>query len=97
MTQNGTHFQRNPDFIFRMIADEAVLVPIHNDLADMNCIYALNEVGAFIWSNLEQFSTQEDLHAAMLAEYAAEDEVITADLNRFLEEMVSIGAIRKVC
>ena len=96
MEKTGSHYQRNPEFIFRLIAEEAVLVPIHNDLADMNCIYSLNEVGAFIWSNLDKFSTSEELHAALQAEYAADEAVIKADLEHFLREMTSIDAIQVV-
>lgn len=96
MAKNGKHYERNPEFIFRMIADEAVLVPIHNNLADMNCIYSLNETGAFLWNRLEQQPTKEDLQTALLAEYAGETEVINIDLERFLAEMLAIDAVRKV-
>ncbi len=49
MTQQEARYERNPDFIFRKIVDEMVLVPIHQDVADMDCIYTLNSVGASIW------------------------------------------------
>jgi len=40
---NGTRYERNESFIYRSIVNEAVLVPIHQDVADMECIYTLND------------------------------------------------------
>jgi hypothetical protein len=89
-------FERNPDFVYRRIVDESVLVPIHRNVADMDCIYTMNPTGAFIWERLEMPSTRAELQAAMLEEYAAEPGALAADLESFLQEMVTIGAVRKV-
>lgn len=89
-------YERNPDYIFRRIVDEFILVPIHHDVADMDCIYALNGVGASVWQRLDEPKTQADLQAAILEEYAAEPEDVAADLEAFLREMVALGAMRKV-
>jgi len=93
--QNNKFFERDPDFIFRKIVDEAILVPIQRDVADMDCIYTLNDVGAFIWEHLAQPTTQENLEAALLEEYEEQAEVIKGDLASFLSEMLSIGAIKQ--
>lgn len=93
---NEITYQRNPDFIYRKIVEESVLVPLHKDVADMDCIYTLNSVGAFIWEQLEQPATTDALQAALLEEYDADPEVLQADLARFVEEMMSIGALIEV-
>jgi hypothetical protein len=96
LAQEEARYERNPDFIFRRIVDEAVLVPIHQQVADMDCIYTLNDVGAFVWERLERPATPAELQAAMLDEYAAEPEALIADLENFVREMSAIGALRKV-
>jgi hypothetical protein len=88
-------FERNPDFIFRKIVDEAVLVPIHQDVADMDSIYTLNDVGAFIWESLILPAPKNDLLAQLLEMYDAEAETLASDLETFLNEMVEIGALQK--
>jgi hypothetical protein len=93
--EHETYYERNPDFVYRQIVDEAVLVPIHKEIVDMQSIYTLNEVGAFIWENLDQPKTRADLQAALLDEYTADPDVLHADLERFLDEMTAIGALRK--
>jgi hypothetical protein len=95
LAQDNARYEKNPDYIFRRIVDEAVLVPIHQQVADMDCIYTMNPVGAFVWEQLDGQATQADLLAAMLDEYDADPEVIAADLDTFLREMAAIGAIRK--
>jgi hypothetical protein len=89
------YYTRNPDYIFRRIVDEAVLVPIHKDVANMESIFTLNDVGAFIWEQLEQPATQNELQLAIQDEFDAEMHVIAADLEDFLHEMITIGAVRR--
>lgn len=89
-------YTRNPDFIYRKIVDESVLVPFHNNVADMDCIYTLNSLGAFIWEQLTEPATRVQLEQAVLAEYDVDPAVVVSDLDRFLAEMISIGAMRQV-
>jgi hypothetical protein len=96
LLQDEAHYARNPDYIFRKIVDELVLVPVHRDLSDMDCIYTLNDVGAFVWQSLAKPLTRTGLQEAVLAEYQADPVVIAADLDAFLNEMTAIGAICKV-
>ena len=93
MVEKTARFQRNPDFIHRKIVDESVLVPIHKDIADMNAIYVLNEVGDFIWEHLETPATGGELINEILEIFDADPGVIEADLDLFLGELLSIGAV----
>ncbi len=93
---NEGRYERNPDFIYRRIVDESVLVPLHNNVADMNCIYTLNGLGAFLWEYLANPATRTELQTAVLAEYDADPAVLVGDLDGFLAEMVSIGALKEV-
>lgn len=86
-------YYRNPDFIFRKIVDEMILVPIHKNVADMDAIFTLNEVGAFVWENIEQPSSLDELQKSLAHEFDADVETIQSDLRQFLTEMVNIGAV----
>jgi hypothetical protein len=96
LAQEAVHYERNPNYIFRKVVDELILVPIHQDVADMDCIYTLNGVGAFVWQKLDGQATPADLQVAVAAEFAADPTVIAADLESFLREMTAIGAVRRV-
>ena len=86
-------FKRNPDFIFRKIVDEMVLVPIHLNVADMESIYTLNEVGASICERLEEPASLEQLSSALLSEYDSDLDTISQDLIAFLQELRECGAV----
>ncbi len=96
MEQKDARYERNPNLIFRRIVDELVLVPVRQDVADMNCIYTMNRVGAFIWDKLDGGSALGDLQAAVAGEYDAEPESIGADLLDFIGELEAAGAVRRV-
>lgn len=96
MIENNIKFERNPDFIYRKIVDEVVLVPIHQQVADMDCIYTLNTVGASIWQLLEEHATKEALQSALLEEFDTSPEILSTDLDNFLQELELIGAIRRM-
>lgn len=88
-------FVRNPDYIFRKIVDEVVLVPIHQDVVDMKYIYTLNDVGAFVWQSLETPTSFRSLVTALANKYDVEYETIVEDLGTFLQELEACGAVLK--
>jgi hypothetical protein len=62
-------YRKNKDFVFRKINDEAVLVPIKDNVGDMGFIYNLNEVGAFVWEHLDGKNQLLDIKRMMLEEF----------------------------
>lgn len=95
MSLGEQRYERNPDFVFRKIVDEMILVPIRADVADMECIYTLNDVGAFIWDKLDGQATLAEIQAAVQDEYEADAETIAADVAAFVQELDSVGAVRR--
>jgi len=93
---NIGHFMRNPDFVFRKVIEETILVPVHMDVAEMDGIYTLNEIGAFIWDQLEMPLSLVNLQNLILDEYDVTPEIALSDLERFLEDLLAIGALTKV-
>ena len=89
-------YQRNPDYVFRKIVEEVILVPIHQNIADMDCIYTLNGVGAFIWEQLQVPIGKLELQKVMLDQFEAEPGEVEVDLEQFLGEMTAIGAVLEV-
>ena len=88
-------YKRNENFIFRKIVEEMILVPIHQDVIDMDGIYTLNELGAFIWETLADSKTREELEQTVLEKYATDHNTVKQDLQSFLAEMIIIGAINE--
>ena len=88
-------FIRNPNFIFRKIVDETILVPIRQNVAELNCIYSLNEVGSFLWQKLAEPQDLSTLQSAVLIEFDASAEQVAADVSQFLSELTDFGAVEE--
>ncbi|MGI6278016.1 MAG: PqqD family protein [Brevefilum fermentans] len=93
---HNSKLSRNEDFVFRRIVEEMVLVPIRQNVAELDSIYTLNELGAFIWEQLESPRSHAELEEAILAEYEIDAETVRTDLASFIEALLRIGAVEEV-
>lgn len=73
--------------IKRTIGGETFLVPLGKAVYDSNGLYFLTEVGAFIWDLLPQVGDEEEVVAAVLEEYDAEEATVRADVAEFMEKL----------
>ncbi|MCD8089029.1 MAG: PqqD family protein [Clostridiales bacterium] len=74
-------------FMMRKIQDTAVVVPFGADSVDFNNIMNLNETGAFIWSKLEEDTTEEAVVKALTAMYDIDEKTASADVSEFIEAL----------
>lgn len=86
-------YQRSPNMVSRNIAGEMILVPIRNNVGDLQCIYSLNEVGAFIWEHIDGKSTVAELVSVVRGEFDASPEQVESDVQQFLAQLESVGAV----
>ena len=63
------------DFILREIMGDVVLVPINQSTSQFNGLITVNELGKFIWENLEKVQDENDLLQLILDEYEVERDV----------------------
>ena len=89
-------YRRNENFVFRRIEDETILVPIKDKVGDIGNIYSLNEIGAFIWEQLDGERNLKDLKDKILDEYEVSPREAEADLNEFMNDLIEIEAVRLV-
>lgn len=77
-------YARKSAFAARKVGDELVLVPVKGSVADMEEMFTLNDVGAFIYEQLAADATVEGLEQAIMTEFEADREEVRADLEDFL-------------
>ena len=77
----------SPSIVTRKTGNEYVLVPIANNIADMNSVYTLNETGAFIWELIDGKRSVEELIAAVTSEYDIEKKTATKDVFSILNNL----------
>ena len=73
------------EFILRDIAGDYVLIPVANIDDSFHGIISLNETGAFIWKQLEQGKTEEQIVQALLEEYTVSQEQAAKNVSGFLK------------
>lgn len=66
--------KRNTDFMLRDIAGEVILVPTGAATQQFNGMITLNEVAAFIWKNLDESKSKEELKAGDMVFFQRRDE-----------------------
>ena len=86
-------FRKNENFVFRQIDDETILVPIKDNLGDMGSIYNLNEVGAFVWEQLDGHKTLSDINKMLTDEFDIPEGESEEDLIEFINQLKEIDAI----
>jgi hypothetical protein len=89
-------FARSPRMVSRRIAGECVLVPLAARGADLDSIYNLNAVGAFIWERLDGQTPGETIVGALTASFEVDSETATRDFSAFVETLQSLGALEPV-
>jgi hypothetical protein len=85
--------RRNDNFVFRRIEGETILVPIRSNVTDLDCIYSLNPVGAWVWEHLDGTTDLKTLQELLTREYAVSDKEAEADLLAFIADMQTISAV----
>lgn len=82
-------------FVLRNVVDEYIVMPTGDNIAKFEGAVVLNEVSAFIFQQLENPVSRDDLLAAMLNEYDVDEATAAADLDALLEKLAEMGVLEK--
>ena len=86
-------FHRKDDIVTRQVAGETLLVPIYGDLANMERIFSLDPVAAFIWEQLDGEKSLEGIRDSLLNAFEVEKEQAEADILEFIDELLGASLI----
>jgi hypothetical protein len=87
MTGLKSIVSQSASIVTRKTGNEYVLVPITDNIADMNSVYTLNETGAFIWEKIDGKRNLEEIIAALINEYEIDRQCAESDVFSFIENM----------
>jgi hypothetical protein len=77
----------SPSVVFRRINDEFLLIPLTDNIADMDSLYRLTETGAFIWELIDGVRTIGNITAKIEEEFDVEHETAEKDVLDFFREI----------
>lgn len=78
----------NKDYVYCKVEDEMVLLGMEDGI-----YYGLNPVGAFIWEQIKEPKTIDDIRDAILKEYDVEKVECETDLMKLLQELTEKGLV----
>ncbi len=74
-------------FIKSKLGDECVVVPVGAQTVDFRGLITLNETGEFIWEQLNDEKTEQELVEAILSEYDVDRETAEKDVHAFVDTL----------
>lgn len=81
------------ELVRRRIAGETFLVPIGEGAKKFNGMFALNELGDFLWERIPGAETAQSLVEQVVAEYEVSPEEAAADTAEFLTKLSEMGIL----
>ncbi len=86
-----TEYRHGDKHVYRHIAGEHLLIALHRD--SVAPMFAFTPTAAALWQQLAQWATTEGLVAHLLGEFEVSREQAALDVEEFLEQLGTIGAL----
>ena len=86
-------FRQRPDMVTREIAGEVLLVPVRGKLAQLQRIFVLNPVGAYIWGQLDGERDLARIRQGLIDSFEVGAEEAETDLFEYLGALEDAGLI----
>ncbi len=87
MTDLNSVLAHSPSVVTRKTGNEYVLVPVTNNIADMDSVFTLNETGAFIWDQIDGKRKVADIVELLVEEFDIDKETARKDVLEFIDNM----------
>ena len=89
-------FRRSPDVVARQVGAEQILVPIRQNVGNLDFIYTLSSVAATAWSLLDGSRNVDSIVDAICAEYDVDRATATDDVAVLLNDLSEAALISQV-
>ncbi len=86
-------YKKSDSIVFRKIADEFILVPIRQNVGDLESISTLNEVAARIWELIDGKMKVREIKDKIVEEFEVTPQEAEKDLIEYLHQLKEIEAI----
>ena len=80
-------------FILRKIADQYMAVPVGARTRELHGMIAMNETAAFLWEQMIEDCTKDDLSQALLDTYEIDEDNSKEVIQRFIDMLKKEGVL----
>jgi len=85
---------KGKDLVTRCVADETIIVPVRNNVGDLDSIYTLNEVATTIWQLIDGRKSVSQIIEEICKVYDVRREEAEKDTLEFLNTLKEAGLLR---
>lgn len=89
-------FKKSGNIVSRVVANEAIVVPIRRGAADLDSIFTFNAAGTALWAMVEANRGSAEMSEHLRQEYGLSAEQAAADTKTFIENLAAAGLIETV-
>jgi CTP synthase (UTP-ammonia lyase) len=89
-------YKKSDSIVSRKIADEFLLVPIKQNVGDLESIYTLNEVATRVWELIDGKKKVKEIQDKIVEEFEVTPQEAEKDLANLVKQLLAVGAITKV-
>jgi hypothetical protein len=86
-------YKKSDSIVSRKIADEFILVPIRQNVGDLESIYTLNDTAACIWEMIDGKIKVRKIKEKIIEEFEVTPEEAEKDIIEHLQQLEGIKAI----
>ncbi|NIM59463.1 MAG: PqqD family peptide modification chaperone [Candidatus Aminicenantes bacterium] len=89
-------YKKSDSIVSRKIADEFILVPIKQNVGDLESIYTLNEVATRVWGLIDGKKKVREIKDKIVEEFEVTPQEAEKDLTNLFKQLMAVGAIMNV-
>lgn len=89
-------YRRKEQLVRRRIADESIIVPVAENVGDLESVYTMGEVGGYIWERLDGRRRLDEIVEDICREYEIDEASARSDAAEFIEALETAGLIERV-
>lgn len=86
-------YKKSDSIVSRKIADEFILVPIRQNVGDLESIYTLNDTAARIWELIDGETKVREIKEKIVEEFDVTSEEAEKDIIEHLRQLAGIKAV----
>lgn len=90
MDQERKIYRKKDNLVARKIGHEYVLVPIIKSVAEMERLYTLNEVGSFIWDQIDGKKSVAEIVHLVTSQFEVNEIVAKNDVIDFIKKTENV-------
>ena len=89
-------FKRSDEVVCRAVGLESILVPIRNNVGNLDFVYTLSPVAARIWALIDGVRTADAIVDMIVAEYEIDRQTALSDFAELAGDLAGVSLLSRV-